>query len=82
VDTADLEAYLGEMEKATTWGDHTTLQACADCYNVRIHLITTHSSNSHLIVEPAGGVHGSNNIRIGFHSEMHYLSDAVAKVKR
>ena len=48
------------------------VQACADCYCVRIHLVTTHSDNHHLVVEPSH--EAVCNICIGFHSEMHYVS--------
>lgn len=74
---SSLDEYLDLMKESTTWGDQTTLQACADAYGVRIEMITTfedHGNQDWLIrMEPAGQG-ATDSIRIGFHSEMHYVS--------
>ena len=49
------------MSKPATWGDQTTVQACADCYKLRIHLVTTHTDNHHIVVEPGARQKSANN---------------------
>jgi hypothetical protein len=49
----DYEAYLVDMAKTDTWGDHVTLQAAADRYGLRIMLITSYKENCVVAIDPA-----------------------------
>lgn len=69
----DIAKYLGAMVKDTSWGDATTLQACADVFSVRILLVTTYDTSFEFIIEPEREI-AIKEIWIGFHSEMHYIS--------
>lgn len=69
----DLAKYMEAMVKDTSWGDATTLQACADVFSVRILLVTTYDTSYELIIEPEREI-AIKEIWIGFHSEMHYIS--------
>ena len=44
--------YLVRMSKQDTWGDHLTLQACSDVYNVQINLITSYEERSYIRINP------------------------------
>lgn len=35
------DAYLADMSRDGTWGDHVTLQAAADAYQVPVYLVTS-----------------------------------------
>lgn len=69
----DFGEYLSAMSSNAAWGDATTLQACADAFQVRVLLVTTNDANFELLIEP-DGVAALKEIWIGFHSEMHYIS--------
>lgn len=68
----DLNAYLAAMKLDTSWGDATTLKACADVFRVRILLVTTFDDNFELEIEPT--LPAVREIWIGFYAEMHYIS--------
>jgi len=65
--------YLDTMRLDESWGDATTLQAVATVFRVRILLVTTHSTNHELIIEPEHEP-AIREIWLGFYSEMHYIS--------
>mmetsp|Transcript_17523 Transcript_17523/g.53416 ORF Transcript_17523/g.53416 Transcript_17523/m.53416 type:complete len:401 (+) Transcript_17523:1-1203(+) len=69
----DVDAYLTAMARNTSWGDATTLQACADVFRVRIFLVTTFDEQFELIVEPEHEP-AVREIWVGFYAEMHYIS--------
>mmetsp|Transcript_22754 Transcript_22754/g.70367 ORF Transcript_22754/g.70367 Transcript_22754/m.70367 type:complete len:361 (-) Transcript_22754:52-1134(-) len=71
-----LDEYLMAMSDSRSWGDHNTLQACADAYKARILLVTTHEDNYDIKLEPRDE-EAISEIWIGFHSEMHYVSTAA-----
>jgi len=71
-----MDDYLAAIADARSWGDHNTLQACADAYKARILLVTTHQDNFELVLEPRDD-EAVSEIWIGFHSEMHYVSTAA-----
>ena len=64
------------MSKPGTWGDELTLRACASAYGVVIKLIKTTETRWYEEITPAAldEQQLANNIRIGFHSEMHYVA--------
>ena len=76
VDVHSVEQYLDEMSKPGTWGDEVTLRAAADANGVVIKLIKTTETRWFEEIKPAAldERHLANNIRIGFHSEMHYVA--------
>ena len=69
----DVNAYIAAMKLDTSWGDATTLQACADVFRVRILLVTTFDDQFELIIEPEHEP-AVQEIWIGFYAEMHYIS--------
>mmetsp|Transcript_19934 Transcript_19934/g.64195 ORF Transcript_19934/g.64195 Transcript_19934/m.64195 type:complete len:354 (+) Transcript_19934:90-1151(+) len=69
----DVDAYLAAMRLDTSWGDATTLQACADVFKVRILLVTTFDEQFELVIEPEHEP-ATQEIWIGFFAEMHYIS--------
>jgi hypothetical protein len=74
---ASYEAYRAQMAHAGTWGDHVTLQAVADCCQVRICVVTTHASSAGavLTVAPATGeADRAHTLWLSFFAEVHYQS--------
>jgi len=66
--------YLDNMSQLGEYGDHLTLQAFADLYNVKIHVITSYGSNHHLIIDPQeGNPHGMIYLSY-YEEEQHYNS--------
>lgn len=50
----DWDQYIADMEQLRTWGDEITLQAVADTFKVRIHLVTSSALNWYLVRQPSG----------------------------
>ena len=48
------EHYLKTMGKARTWGDELTIKACAEKFNLQIHVITSNESNYYIEYIPSG----------------------------
>mmetsp|Transcript_18401 Transcript_18401/g.23941 ORF Transcript_18401/g.23941 Transcript_18401/m.23941 type:complete len:428 (-) Transcript_18401:2669-3952(-) len=72
----DFSKYCKIMAQDSAWGDATTLQAIASVFRVRILLLTSHSANFEIVVEP-DPTHCEAAVReiwIGFFAEMHYVS--------
>jgi OTU-like cysteine protease len=44
--------YCERMARDGEWGDHVTLQALADAYGVRMHVITSYRDSGFVVVEP------------------------------
>mmetsp|Transcript_28161 Transcript_28161/g.38935 ORF Transcript_28161/g.38935 Transcript_28161/m.38935 type:complete len:176 (-) Transcript_28161:814-1341(-) len=67
------EQYMNNMERDGTWGDHVTLQACADRFGMQIYLITSYQDENAVKVIPA--VQKSDKILfLSFWAEIHYNS--------
>jgi len=67
------DAYLAEMAQDGSWGDHVTLQAAADAFGKRIHLLTDHETQGFIKVFPR--VQNSQKVlRLSFSSDLHYDS--------
>ncbi|KAH6804035.1 Cysteine proteinases superfamily protein [Perilla frutescens var. frutescens] len=65
--------YLKKMSKGGEWGDHVTLQAAADCYGVRIIVITSFKDTCYIEILPQ--FEKSNRIiLLSFWAEVHYNS--------
>eukprot|EP00631_Chrysoreinhardia_giraudii_P003230 CAMPEP_0197421824 /NCGR_PEP_ID=MMETSP1170-20131217/11784_1 /TAXON_ID=54406 /ORGANISM="Sarcinochrysis sp, Strain CCMP770" /LENGTH=335 /DNA_ID=CAMNT_0042949109 /DNA_START=22 /DNA_END=1029 /DNA_ORIENTATION=+ len=70
----DRARYLETIAEDAAWGDHTTLQAIADVFQVRILMVTTFDTPPfEYRFEPAGA-DVLREIWLGFFSEMHYIS--------
>jgi len=48
----EFERYLQRMGRSKHWGDELTLRAIADCYGIKVHVITTNTENWYLKYEP------------------------------
>ncbi|XP_078614208.1 uncharacterized protein LOC144883508 [Branchiostoma floridae x Branchiostoma japonicum] len=73
VDGKDLPRYLRQMEEEGTWGDHLTLQALSNIWNVRVCIVS--SSSDYLIyINPLGMDSRAEVILLGHISEEHYVS--------
>ena len=67
------DAYVAEMARETSWGDHITLQAAADAYGVGMCIISTYKDN--FVIEIIPRVKRSERVLwISFWAEVHYNS--------
>jgi len=87
------EEYCDLMSQPTTWGDQITLRACASAYGATVCLITTWEDHGgeewyqefkppdgEGSPRPEGGrrrLGAKNSVRIGFHSDMHYVTTSI-----
>eukprot|EP00927_Polykrikos_kofoidii_P006536 TRINITY_DN12642_c0_g1_i1.p1 TRINITY_DN12642_c0_g1~~TRINITY_DN12642_c0_g1_i1.p1 ORF type:complete len:179 (+),score=18.30 TRINITY_DN12642_c0_g1_i1:267-803(+) len=69
----NFEAYITEMERDGTWGDHVTLQAAADALCVRINVLTDYLTDGFIDVVPRDQK-SKKILRVTFWSEVHYNS--------
>lgn len=67
--------YLETMALNRTWGDELTLRACADAYQVTIHVVTSSPENWYLRYPP-GNHAPRKHIYIAYISPIHYNSIA------
>ena len=67
------DAYVLEMSRATTWGDHITLQAAADAYGVVIRVISSCEDNFEIEIQPSAK-RSERVLWISFWAEVHYNS--------
>ena len=74
--TESWEGYLARMGTLGTWGDHLTLQAAADAYNVKLCLLTSYRDSFVVDVSPrdGGGRDGGRVLWLSFFAEVHYNS--------
>ncbi|KAE9589897.1 hypothetical protein Lal_00037588 [Lupinus albus] len=63
--------YLKKMRKSGEWGDHVTLQAAADCYGVKIFVITSFKDTCYIEILPQMQKSG-RVIFLSFWAEVHY----------
>ena len=69
----DYNAYVAEMSRETTWGDHITLQAAADSYGVGMCVISSYKDNFVIEIQPR--LKRSERVLwISFWAEVHYNS--------
>jgi len=69
----DFDAYVREMSRATTWGDHITLQAAADAYGVAMCVISSYKDNFVIEIQPTAK-RSERVLWISFWAEVHYNS--------
>uniref|UniRef100_A0A0D6QVP0 ubiquitinyl hydrolase 1 n=1 Tax=Araucaria cunninghamii TaxID=56994 RepID=A0A0D6QVP0_ARACU len=67
------DEYLEKIAKSGEWGDHVTLQAAADCYGVKICVVTSFKDTCFIEIQPR--VQRSQRvIFLSFWAEVHYNS--------
>lgn len=68
--------YLEDMAKEGTWGDNMTLYAVANCYGVRIRVISSLSRAHDRIIRPGPqcAVSSNTELVVGHIDEFHYFS--------
>jgi hypothetical protein len=69
----DFDSYVREMSRATTWGDHITLQAAADAYGVAMCVISSYKDNFVIEIQPTAK-RSERVLWISFWAEVHYNS--------
>ena len=75
-DEANYAAYLRNMSKLGSWGDHVTLQAASDAYGLPFCVITSYRDNFVLEIQPEKlkAANAEKVLWISFWSEVHYNS--------
>jgi len=69
----DFQDYLAQMAKKRTWGDELTLRAATDCFNRKVHVITTEERNWYLSYVPLEGKEGhQGHVFLTYISPIHY----------
>ncbi|XP_058212314.1 OVARIAN TUMOR DOMAIN-containing deubiquitinating enzyme 11 isoform X1 [Rhododendron vialii] len=66
-------SYVKKMKKLGEWGDHITLQGAADCFEVKICLVTSFRDTCYIEILPKDK-NPSREIWLSFWSEVHYNS--------
>lgn len=71
------EAYLAMMSLSGTWGDHLTLVACAELFQVRIVIVTSAADESQAVIEIVPTTTGKetsslSTIYLCHYAEFHY----------
>ncbi|XP_057870859.1 OVARIAN TUMOR DOMAIN-containing deubiquitinating enzyme 12 [Cryptomeria japonica] len=67
------DEYLKKIAKSGEWGDHVTLQAAADCYGVKICVVTSFKDTCFIEILPKVQ-HSKRVIFLSFWAEVHYNS--------
>eukprot|EP00668_Euglena_longa_P042265 GGOE01055814.1.p1 GENE.GGOE01055814.1~~GGOE01055814.1.p1 ORF type:complete len:256 (-),score=31.13 GGOE01055814.1:176-943(-) len=77
----DYDTYVARMSKEGEWGDHLTLQAASDAFNVEVVLITSFADNRSIIsIKPMDwgnsldGKSARQTLYLSFFAEIHYNS--------
>ncbi|KAL1532164.1 OVARIAN TUMOR DOMAIN-containing deubiquitinating enzyme 9 [Salvia divinorum] len=65
--------YLKKMSRNGEWGDHVTLQAAADCYGIKIFVITSYKDTCYIEILPRDEK-SDRTILLSFQAEVHYNS--------
>ncbi|XP_042037020.1 OVARIAN TUMOR DOMAIN-containing deubiquitinating enzyme 9-like [Salvia splendens] len=65
--------YLKKMSRNGEWGDNVTLQAAADCYGVKIFVVTSYKVTCYIEILPKV-VKSDTTILLSFRAEVHYNS--------
>ena len=74
-------SYVGEMRTPNTWGDNITLQAAADLYKLRVHLVSSHETE----IQPIAGGEGLGDavlkdVLLAYMAEHHYDAVGTAEI--
>ena len=70
----DFDTYLVEMSTDGAWGDHVTLQAAADVFEVNISLVTSYETDPVISVQSRSAPGTSQTLWLSFWAEIHYNS--------
>ncbi|KAK6136190.1 hypothetical protein DH2020_030081 [Rehmannia glutinosa] len=65
--------YLKKISESGEWGDHVTLQAAADCYGIKIFVITSFKDTCYIEILPQNEK-SDRIIFLSFWAEVHYNS--------
>ena len=68
------DAYLISMMTDGTWGDHVILHGAANCFETCIHVISSLSHHSDVMICPEYDDNGNNRLVLGHVHELHYVS--------
>jgi hypothetical protein len=74
------DAYIEDMGRDRTWGDHVTLQAASNVYGLEIQLYTSYDEDWERVIVPTDGGNIRRVIQLSFYAELHYNS--VSRVNR
>ena len=68
------DAYIEDMRRDRTWGDHVTLQAASNVYGLEIQLYTSYDEDWERVIVPTDGGNIRRVIQLSFYPELHYNS--------
>lgn len=68
------DSYCNDMALPGTWGDHLTLQAAADYYQLRIAVVASFPGAAFLEITPRTPLRSSRVLWLSFWAEVHYNS--------
>ena len=67
-------AYIEDMGRDRTWGDHLTLQAASNVYGLEIRVYTSYDENWERVIRPTDDGNIRRAIQLSFYAELHYNS--------
>ena len=68
------DAYIENMGRDGTWGDHVTLQAASNLYGLEIRVYTSYDENWERVIRPTDNCNVRRAIQLSFYAELHYNS--------
>ena len=68
------DAYIENMGRDGTWGDHVTLQAASNLYGLEIRVYTSYDENWERVIRPTDNFNIRGVIQLSFYAELHYNS--------
>jgi len=68
------DAYIENMGRDGTWGDHVTLQAASNVYRLEIRVYTSYDGNWERVIRPTDDGNIRGFIQLSFYAELHYNS--------
>lgn len=67
--------HVKRLQQPGEWGDELSLQACAEAFGVRVHIISSESENWYLVYEPTKGLApNAREIFLTYVAPVHYES--------
>ena len=68
------DAYIENMGRDGTWGDHVTLHAASNVYDLEIRVYTSYDGNWEQVIRPTNNGNIRRAIQLSFYAELHYNS--------
>ena len=68
------DAYIENMGRDGTWGDHVTLHAASNVYDLEIRVYTSYDGNWEQVIRPTNNGNIPRAIQLSFYAELHYNS--------